>query len=304
MVIIGEGGTLLNVKEQVKDVASKFLACVTGNSAVDGLPADLLAIVKRRKAAMQERGAEVVKCHVTVAAIRALTAGSRKEIQYTLHIQYFIRQNALMYVEEEKMDRLLIWNQDASTIDIVLPQPEMEVPTEMVEREITKGKQPYKYNRLEAVKYAEAWWNGRNPAYKNFQDNCTNYISQCLRAGETPMAGYPNVGSGWWQQQNQWSWSWAVAHSFHSYLLRNTIGLRAKLVEKPEELLLGDIIIYDFEDDGRWNHTTIVTAKDAKGMPLVNAHSADSRRRYWAYKDSSKYTPRMKYKFFHILDDM
>ncbi|MGQ0440385.1 amidase domain-containing protein, partial [Bacillus sp. B-TM1] len=40
---------------------------------------------------------------------------------------------------------------------------------------------------------------------------------------------------------------------------------------------------YDFEDDGRWNHTTIVVAKDADGMPLVNAHSANSRRRYWNY---------------------
>jgi hypothetical protein len=83
-----------------------------------------------------------------------------------------------------------------------------------------------------------------------------------------------------------------------------TIGLRAQQVEKPEELLLGDVIAYDFENDGRWNHTTIVTAKDANGMPLVNAHSADSRRRYWAYQDSSKYTPQMKYKFFRILDNV
>ena len=71
---------------------------------------------------------------------------------------------------------------------------------------------------------------------------------------------------------------------------------------EPEELILGDVIAYDFEDDGRWNHTTIVVAKDADGMPLVNAHSANSRRRYWNYEDSSKYTPQMKYKFFHIIN--
>ena len=71
---------------------------------------------------------------------------------------------------------------------------------------------------------------------------------------------------------------------------------------EAEELILGDVIAYDFEDDGRWNHTTIVVAKDADGMPLVNAHSANSRRRYWNYEDSSKYTPQMKYKFFHIIN--
>ncbi|WP_416829160.1 amidase domain-containing protein [Ectobacillus polymachus] len=294
----------MNVKDQLRALMQKFLKTVTGNDESEDMPADLLAIVKRRKEVMQERNAEVVKCNVVVTAVRELTVGDRKEIQYSLHIQYFIKQNTLMYVEEEKMDRILILGNFLPIIDKFLHQPEMEVPSEELNREITKGKQPYNYNRLEAVKYAEAWWNGRNPAYKNFQDNCTNYISQCLRAGEVPMKGYPNVGSGWWQSQNQWSYSWAVAHSFHGYLSRNTQGLRARIVETAEELKLGDIIIYDFENDGRWNHTTIVTAKDANGMPLVNAHSADSRRRYWAYKDSSKYTPRMKYKFFHIIDNM
>ena len=89
---------------------------------------------------------------------------------------------------------------------------------------------------------------------------------------------------------------------FYWYLSGATSGLRAEAVERPEDLILGDVIAYDFEDDGRWNHTTIVVAKDADGMPLVNAHSANSRRRYWNYEDSSKYTPQMKYKFFHIIN--
>jgi hypothetical protein len=221
-------------------------------------------------------------------------------------LQYLIRQRELLYVEEEKLDRRLVVDNNQVISDSFIPVLKAENPSEFLEREVTKGKDsyiPYKYNRLEAVKYAEAWWNGRNPAYQNFQDNCTNFISQCLHAGEAPMNGYPSVRKGWWQQNQQWSWSWAVAHSFHWYLTGATVGLRAKQVEKPEELLLGDIIAYDFENDGRWNHTTIVTARDADGMPLVNAHSSDSRHRYWTYEDSNKYTPQMKYKFFHILDN-
>jgi hypothetical protein len=42
----------------------------------------------------------------------------------------------------------------------------------------------FRYDRLAAVRYAETYWNKRNPAYKNFEDNCTNFISQCIRAGD------------------------------------------------------------------------------------------------------------------------
>jgi hypothetical protein len=46
-----------------------------------------------------------------------------------------------------------------------------------------------------------------------------------------------------------------------------------------------------------------VTGKDASGMPLVNAHTYNSRMRYWAYEDSTAYTPNIKYKFLSITDD-
>ena len=160
----------------------------------------------------------------------------------------------------------------------------------------------YQYNRLKAVQYAERWWNTHNPAYKKFENNCTNYISQCLHAGEAPMRGYPNKGTGWWLRSNNWSYSWTVAHSLRLYLPNSKSGLRAREVSSPDQLLLGDVICYDFEGDGRYNHNTIVTGKDAYGMPLVNANTYNSRMRYWAYEDSSAYTPNMKYKFFTIVD--
>jgi len=44
------------------------------------------------------------------------------------------------------------------------------------------------YNRTVAVSYADTWWNGRNPAWGNFDPpngggDCTNYISQVIYAG-------------------------------------------------------------------------------------------------------------------------
>ena len=45
----------------------------------------------------------------------------------------------------------------------------------------------------------------------------------------------------------------------------------------------GDVIVYDWDGDGAFQHSTIVTAFDAGGKPLVNAHTVSSRHRYWDY---------------------
>lgn len=173
-------------------------------------------------------------------------------------------------------------------------------PMEEMEDAAERG--GFEYNRLKAVQYAERWWNSYNPAYKKFHVNCTNFISQCLKAGGAPMRGYPNRGQGWWMQNGSWSYSWSVAHSFRMYLGRSKTGLKANEVRNAAELQLGDVICYDFQGDGRFDHTTIVTAKDDYGMPLVNAHTSNSRMRYWSYEDSTAYTPNIQYKFFAIND--
>lgn len=298
----------MGVKAALETIIRHQMDFLVGNERASAhLKGDASHVLRRKKELLKERKAEIIKCDARVNVIREFTVGQRKDVDYVVHFQYFIRQKDFFYAEEEQVYRRAVFERGRLQDDRYAAYETMDEAGETLEREVTKGKGspiPYKYNRLEAVKYAEAWWNGRNPAYRNFQDNCTNFISQCLHAGGSPMIGYPNVGRGWWQQNEQWSWSWSVAHSFQLYLTGATVGLRAQQVEKPEELLLGDVIAYDFENDGRWNHTTIVTAKDANGMPLVNAHSADSRRRYWAYQDSSKYTPQMKYKFFRILDNV
>ena len=78
--------------------------------------------------------------------------------------------------------------------------------------------------------------------------------------------------------------------------------MRATQVESAAELALGDVISYDWGGDGRFQHTTIVTAFDANGMPLVNANTVPSRHRYWDYKDSYAYSDRTQYRFFHLQD--
>jgi len=157
------------------------------------------------------------------------------------------------------------------------------------------------YNRAAAVAYANQWWNSANPAYPYFEVDCTNFVSQCLRAGGGTVWGAPNRSNGWWIQGNNWSFSWSVAHSLRWYLETSTRGLRAVRVANPAQLMIGDVILYDFAGDGRVDHSTIVTSIQ-NGEPYVNAHTSNSINRHFAYTDSTAYTPNIKYYYFHIVE--
>lgn len=159
----------------------------------------------------------------------------------------------------------------------------------------------FSYNRHQAVAYAHAYWNSYNPDFKKFADDCTNYISQCLFAGGLPLDVSNSRSKGWWYRGDGkraiWSYSWAVAHSLERYL-RQRKGVT--VVPRATDLRLGDVICYDWEGDGRWNHNTIVTGFDENGEPLVNAHTHNSQWRPWKYQDSPSYTAKTRYTFFRI----
>jgi len=115
--------------------------------------------------------------------------------------------------------------------------------------------------------------------------------------------------SGWWYKGRQggrewWSYSWAVANALEGYLSRpRALGLRAERVASPYDLALGDVICYDWDGSGRYQHTTVVTGFAPDGAPLVNANTVSSRRRYWDYRDSYAWTEATRYAFFHVADE-
>ncbi len=259
---------------------------------------------ERKMLQLRDRNVKVVK-----AASRAQLVGFRyvdgKEfIRYGIHHQWLMKQKEHFYIEERVEEREALFQLKRLVEDRLIEKTAASDEEAKAEAENGGAIQPvrFAYDRQQAVQYAERWWNDYNPAYRKFDVDCTNYVSQCLRAGGAPMRGYPNRAQGWWYQNHNWSYSWAVAHSLHWYLSTSKSGLRAKEVNRPEHLELGDVICYDFDGDGRWQHTTIVVAKDQYNMPLVNAHTTNSRMRYWAYEDSTAYTDSIQYKFFHIRD--
>lgn len=260
----------------------------------------------RKRSCFDRRNAEIVhvKAKGKIKDVQK-KADETEELVYTVHLQYFVKQGELFFLEEEVENRKSVFYKGVLIEDkeMIPVYPEYrENPLSEEFGNTTEGWSRYTYDRLKAVQYAEKWWNSYNPKYQQFEVDCTNYISQCVHEGGAPMRGYPNRNKGWWMQNNNWSYSWSVANAFPRYLETSTTGLRAKQVNSAMELKLGDVICYDFEGDGKYNHTTIVTGKDANGEPLVNAHTYNSRMRYWKYEDSTAYTPNIKYKFFTIID--
>ena len=184
---------------------------------------------------------------------------------------------------------------------------------ELVERDTVPGVVPERsgecvqYDRFRAFRYAELWWNGWNPNFPRLRDDCTNFISQCLFAGKIPMKQKKSRAEGWWMdigsqpEAERWSYSWTVTEAFRQYLIHS---LGAKIVRKPEELKIGDVIVYDWDGSGHVHHATMVTDFDNQGDPLVNAHTNPSYHRNYRYLDSQAWTRRTKYQFLHLPDKL
>lgn len=262
------------------------------------------AAFERKQRLLDKRKAEIVKGKTNGQIFGQMTMDNQRVVTYGLHREFLVKQGEEMYLEEEIEFRKATIEGDEVVTDVLLETEGQDADIPVIEwTDDEEMRQQYVYDRLAAVRYAERWWNSYNPRFRKFDVDCTNYVSQCLLAGGAPMRGYPNRSNGWWYRNNNWSYSWAVAHSLRWYLSGSKTGLRGRLVQSPEELQPGDVICYDFEGDGRFDHNTIVIAKDGNGMPLVNAHTNNSRMRYWSYEDSAAYTPNIVYKFFQIVDD-
>ncbi len=258
----------------------------------------------RKVQGFTERGQQVKRATFAIRPYHRVTYDRDQYVDYLISVHLYIKDGLKSYLEEGVYScRCYVLGDEiieqTTLTEKLLSPSKANLTPQFIEKE-EELRSPFNYDRREAVRYAEQWWDSYNPAYKHFDVDCTNYISQCLRAGGAPMLGQHNRSKGWWYSGKSWSYSWAVAHSLRWYLSGARKGLIASEASEANQLSPGDIICYDFQGDGRFDHTTIVVNKDSQGEPLVNAHTTNSRQRFWAYTDSTAYTPNIQYKFFHI----
>jgi hypothetical protein len=149
-------------------------------------------------------------------------------------------------------------------------------------------------NRQAIVNYAYKYWKNYNPAYRRFKDNdCTNFVSQAVRAGGwRDVSGSSTSSSAWWYNSSTQSQTWTVAHSWYFFTKDRP---RASLVtiknnSDARKLEPGDILQADWTGNGVIDHAMIVTARDSKTIYLT-FHSIDTKDMSWTALDA-KYKPK------------
>lgn len=143
-----------------------------------------------------------------------------------------------------------------------------------------KAKTGGAYDYAAMAKYAEKHWKNYNPAYRKFNGaggDCTNFISQALKAG-----GWKNVpGStsdyrNWWYDGTRQSDSWVGTNEWAWFTLSNQ---RAANLANVYQTDVGDIVQVDFNKDGSKDHSMMVTYRSSAGMPYLTYHSTNTYRK-------------------------
>jgi hypothetical protein len=171
---------------------------------------------------------------------------------------------------------------------------------------VTPARAATGYNGAAAAAYADTYWSTYNTAWPNFAKkggDCTNFVSQALYAGGISMRTDPpySGSAAWFMTQSgrkTWSYStsWVNAQDDSAFLEQNLAGVTVvasyygvapgQLV--PDNASQGDVVLYDWNNDGVFDHESIVTASDGTtnadgttNWDLVDAHTTNRYHAYW-----------------------
>ncbi|WP_338933089.1 amidase domain-containing protein [Streptomyces netropsis] len=142
----------------------------------------------------------------------------------------------------------------------------------------TSGTSGYNYAAMAA--YAEKYWKNYNPAYRKFNDaggDCTNFISQALKAGgwKDDSGTYSDYRNWWYNSSNQTT-SWVGANEWAWFTLS---AKRATNLSNVYQMDVGDILQMDFERDGSKDHSMMTTYRSRSGVPYLTYHSTNTYRK-------------------------
>lgn len=162
------------------------------------------------------------------------------------------------------------------------------------------------YSGTAAAQYADTYWSTYNPAYPSFANkggDCTNFVSQALFAGGIQMRTSPTYGgnAAWYMLQNHrkfsYSVTWVNAQDVSVFLsqhlpgvtkIADVYGVSPSQVVSDGDAQPGDVVLYDWNNDGIFDHESIVTASDgttnadgSTNYDEVDAHTTNREHAYW-----------------------
>ncbi|MFD8420059.1 amidase domain-containing protein [Streptomyces sp. NPDC059466] len=156
------------------------------------------------------------------------------------------------------------------------PRAATTYPAPAAAKKLTGG--TYDYAAMAA--YAEKYWKNYNTAYRSFNSaggDCTNYVSQSLKAGGWQSVTSSDEDYGTWYygtsgQSDSWvgvnEWSWFTQTDRRTTPLANVY-----------QMDVGDVMQMDFDKDGSKDHTMITSYRSSSGVPYLTYHDTDTYRR-------------------------
>jgi Putative amidase domain len=162
----------------------------------------------------------------------------------------------------------------------------------------------FAYNGAAAAVYADTYWQTYNTAWPSFATSggdCTNFVSQALYAGGINMRTSPTYSgdAAWYmvKKRNRWSYaaSWVNAEQQSTFMLQYLRGVSqvasyyglAPGTTAADHAAQGDVVLYDWNNDGVYDHEAIVAASDGTNpdgttnWDLVDAHTNNRYHAYW-----------------------
>jgi hypothetical protein len=152
-----------------------------------------------------------------------------------------------------------------------------------------------------AKNYADQWAMGQNLKYKPYGNDCTNFVSQCIGpdGGGFPMifdnsSPWYNYYSNGWKVTN----SWVNVDVFLVHIQFKGWGTWKgyQPPAKYNNALYGDVLAYDWDGNGSWDHLTIEVAYDGCDPKnpnycgdLVDEHSSNRYHAKWTLEPYNAY---------------
>jgi len=170
----------------------------------------------------------------------------------------------------------------------------------------------FAYSGAAAAAYADTYWQTYNPAWPSFANSggdCTNFVSQALYAGGIGMRTSPTYSghAAWYmvKKRNRWSYAapWVNAQDQSIFLLQHLSGTSqvasyyglapgATAADHAEQ---GDVVLYDWNNDGVYDHEAILIASDGTNpdgttnWDLVDGHTNNRYHAYWTLAQLALY---------------
>ncbi|WP_165952566.1 amidase domain-containing protein [Kribbella albertanoniae] len=121
------------------------------------------------------------------------------------------------------------------------------------------------------VDYATRYWENYNSRYRSWSTDCTNFVSQTMRAGgwAYDYGLYTNNANWWYNSLNQ-TRSWPAAENFSRFAPKRTSWL-----SNVWKLKIGDVLLVDWDKNGNKNHAMVVTRKTSS-MIYLSYHTTDT----------------------------